>query len=206
MTSTRTQILAVVAAFAATLAVSSCGTAAREDPREDQGLPASATSAEQVAAHNADDVMFAQMMIPHHQQAVELAAMVPDRSTDPDVIALAAKIAGEQQPEINTMKALLLQWDVDPNEMSHESGHAGMAMAGMVDDATMVKLDNLKGTDFDTLWLQSMISHHEGAIAMAKTEIADGKSADMVTLAGSIVTAQQAEIDQMKQMLIGLGV
>ena len=206
MTSTRTQILAVVAAFAATLAVSSCSTAAREDPREDQGLPASATSAEQVAAHNADDVMFAQMMIPHHQQAVELAAMVPDRSTDPDVIALAAKIAGEQQPEINTMKALLLQWDVDPNEMSHESGHAGMAMAGMVDDATMVKLDNLKGTDFDTLWLQSMISHHEGAIAMAKTEIADGKSADMVTLAGSIVTAQQAEIDQMKQMLIGLGV
>ena len=206
MTSTRTQILAVVAAFAATLAVSSCSTAAREDPREDQGLPASATSAEQVAAHNADDVMFAQMMIPHHQQAVELAAMVPDRSTDPDVIALAAKIAGEQQPEINTMKALLLQWDVDPNEMSHESGHAGMAMAGMVDDATMVKLDNLKGTDFDTLWLQSMISHHEGAIAMAKTEIADGKSADMTTLAGSIVTAQQAEIDQMKQMLIGLGV
>ena len=206
MTSTRTQVLAVVAAFAATLAVSSCGTAAREDPREDQGLPASATSAEQVAAHNADDVMFAQMMIPHHQQAIELAAMVPDRSTDPDVIALAAKIAGEQQPEINTMKALLLQWDVDPNEMSHESGHAGMAMAGMVDDATMVKLDNLKGTDFDTLWLQSMISHHEGARAMAKTEIADGKSADMVTLAGSIVTAQQAEIDQMKQMLIGLGV
>ena len=206
MTSTRTQVLAVVAAFAATLAVSSCGTAAREDPREDQGLPASATSAEQMAAHNADDVMFAQMMIPHHQQAVELAAMVPDRSTNPDVLALATKIAGAQQPEINTMKALLLQWDVDPNEMSHESGHAGMAMAGMVDDATMVKLDNLKGTDFDTLWLQSMISHHEGAIAMAKTEIADGKSADMVTLAGSIVTAQQAEIDQMKQMLIGLGV
>ena len=150
--------------------------------------------------------MFAQMMIPHHQQAVELAAMVPDRSTNPDVLALATKIAGAQQPEINTMKALLLQWAVDPNEMSHESGHAGMAMAGMVDDATMVKLDNLKGTDFDTLWLQSMISHHEGAIAMAKTEIADGKSADMVTLAGSIVTAQQAEIDQMKQMLIGLGV
>jgi uncharacterized protein (DUF305 family) len=201
MTSTRTQILAVVAAFAATLAVSSCSTSSRED----QGLPASATSAEQAAAHNADDVMFAQMMIPHHQQAVELAAMVPDRSTNLDVIALAEKIAGEQQPEINTMKALLLQWDVDPNEMSHESGHAGMAMAGMVDDATMVKLDNLKGTDFDTLWLQSMISHHEGAIAMAKTEIADGESADMTTLAGSIVTAQQAEIDQMKQMLIGLG-
>lgn len=201
MTPARTRVIAVVAAFATTLALSSCNTTSREN----QGLTASATSAGQVAAHNADDVMFAQMMIPHHQQAVELAAMVPDRSTNPEVIALAAKIAGEQQPEINTMKALLLQWDVDPNEMSHESGHAGMAMAGMVDDATMVRLDSLKGASFDMLWLQSMISHHEGAIAMAKAEIADGESADMTTLAGSIVTAQQAEIDQMKQMLIGLG-
>lgn len=201
MTSAPTRVLAVVAAFATALALSSCNTTSREN----QGLTASATSAEQVADHNADDVMFAQMMIPHHQQAVELAAMVPDRSTNPEVLALAAKIAGEQQPEINTMKALLLQWDVDPNEMSHESGHAGMAMAGMVDDATMVRLDSLKGASFDMLWLQSMISHHEGAIAMAKAEIADGESADMTTLAGSIVTAQQAEIDQMKQMLIGLG-
>jgi uncharacterized protein (DUF305 family) len=125
--------------------------------------------------------------------------MVPDRSTNPDVIALAAKIAGEQQPEISTMTALLLQWGVKPE--SHASGHAGMAMGGMIDDATMVKLDNLKGADFDTLWLQSMISHHQGAIEMAKTEIADGKSADLITLAKNIVAAQQAEIDQMKQML-----
>jgi uncharacterized protein (DUF305 family) len=99
------------------------------------------------------------------------------------------------------MKALLLQWNVDPNEMSHESGHAGMAMAGMVNDATMVRLDSLKGASFDMLWLQSMISHHQGAIEMAKTEIADGKSADLITLAKNIVAAQQAEIDQMKQML-----
>ena len=197
MTSTRTQVLAVVAAFAAALAVSSCGTAARQD----QGQPASATSAEQVAAHNADDVMFAQMMIPHHQQAIEVAAMVPDRSSNPDVIALAAKIVGEQQPEIDTMKALLLQWNVNPTEMPHESGHAGMAMAGMVDDATLVKLDSLKGADFDALWLQSMINHHQGAIQMAKSEIADGKSADMITLAKNIVAAQQSEIDQMKQIL-----
>jgi uncharacterized protein (DUF305 family) len=197
MTSSHTRVLAAIATFAAAIVLSSCGTAATQN----QGLSASATSTDQVAAHNADDVMFAQMMIPHHQQAVELAAMVPDRSNNPDVIALAAKIAGEQQPEIDTMKALLLQWNVDPNEMSHESGHAGMAMAGMVDDATMVRLDSLKGASFDMLWLQSMISHHQGAIEMAKTEIADGKSADLITLAKNIVAAQQAEIDQMKQML-----
>lgn len=197
MTSSHTRVLAAIATLAAAIALSSCGTAATQN----QGLSASATSTDQVAAHNADDVMFAQMMIPHHQQAVEVAAMVPDRSTNPDVIALAAKIAGEQQPEIDTMKALLLQWNVDPNEMSHESGHAGMAMTGMVNDATMVRLDSLKGASFDMLWLQSMISHHQGAIEMAKTEIADGKSADLIMLAKNIVAAQQAEIDQMKQML-----
>ena len=202
MTSSPTRVLAAIATLAAAIVLSSCGTAATQN----QGLSASATSAEQVAAHNADDVMFAQMMIPHHQQAIELAAMVPDRSSNPDVIALAATIVGEQQPEIDMMKALLLQWNVDPNEMSHESGHAGMAMTGMVNDATMVRLDSLKGASFDMLWLQSMISHHEGAIAMAKSEIADGKSADMTTVAADIVAAQQAEIDQIKQMLIGLGV
>lgn len=198
MTSVRTRSVAVFAAFAAATVLTSCSTATEEDHSVHAS---SATSTAQVAAHDTDDVQFAQLMIPHHQQAVELAAMVPDRSTNPDLVALAAKIAGEQQPEINTMKALLLQWDVNPDEMPHGSGHAGMAMSGMVDDATMIKLETLKGADFDSLWLTSMISHHEGAIAMAKSEIADGQSADMTTLAKNIVTAQQAEIDQMKQML-----
>ena len=195
MTSVHIRATAALIALTTAAVVSSCATAGKED----HSVHASATSTEQVAAHDADDVQFAQLMIPHHEQAIELAAMVPDRSTNPDVVALAAKIAGEQQPEISTMKALLQQWNVKPE--SHESGHAGMAMEGMVDDATMVKLDSLKGADFDTLWLQSMISHHQGAIGMAKTEIADGKSADLVTLAKNIVTAQQAEIDQMKQIL-----
>ena len=79
----------------------------------------------------------------------------------------------------------------------------GMQMPGMVDDGTMSKLESLKGAEFDTLWLQSMIGHHEGAIEMANTEIADGANADAKTLAQEIVTAQQAEIAQMKQMLGG---
>ena len=163
MTSVHIRATAVLVALTTATVVSSCATAGRED----HSVHASATSTEQVAAHDADDVQFAQLMIPHHEQAIELAAMV--------------------------------QWNVKPE--SHESGHAGMAMEGMVDDATMVKFDSLKGADFDTLWLQSKISHHQGAIGMAKTEIADGKSADLVTLAKNIVTAQQAEIDQMKQIL-----
>ena len=81
----------------------------------------------------------------------------------------------------------------------------GMGMAGMVDAATMTKLTSLSGQPFDVLWLQSMIAHHQGAIEMAQTEIADGINPDMVNLARNIVTAQQAEIDQMQRMLAELG-
>jgi uncharacterized protein (DUF305 family) len=194
MTSTSTRIIAGVAALASAVVVSSCS------KTEDHSAHAAstATSTAQVAVHNADDVMFAQMMIPHHEQAVELSAMVSERSTNPAVVKLAATISGEQQPEITAMKALLVQWEVQPEADDH-----GMAMQGMVDDATMAKLQSLKGAEFDTLWLQSMISHHQGAIDMANTEIAKGKSPDMTSMAKNIVTAQQAEIDQMKQMLGG---
>lgn len=150
--------------------------------------------------------MFAQMMIPHHQQAVELAALVPDRSTNAAVVKLAAEIAAQQQPEIDAMRTALTQWGLNPDEMAHGSGHAGMAMEGMVDDATMIKLEALKGAEFDALWLKSMISHHQGAIAMADVEIKDGKNPEMITLARNIVSAQQAEVDQMTSMLTGLGV
>lgn len=174
--------------------LSSC-TSATDQDRTAQPPPSAVVTAE-VAAHNTEDVMFAQMMIPHHRQAIELAALVPGRSTSPELLALATRITGEQQPEIDTMKALLLQWDADPS--AGHGGHGGMA--GMVDEATMNRLMALSGPAFESLWLQSMISHHRGAIEMAETEIADGRSPDMITLAKNIVAAQQAEIDQMTQM------
>ena len=174
--------------------LSSCTSAADQDRAAQP--PSSADVTAEVAAHNTEDVMFAQMMIPHHRQAIELAALVPGRSTNSELLALATRIAGEQQPEIDTMKALLLQWDADPS--AGHGGHGGMA--GMVDEATMNRLMTLSGPAFESLWLQSMISHHRGAIEMAETEIADGRSPDMITLAKNIVAAQQAEIDQMTQM------
>ena len=76
-------------------------------------------------------------------------------------------------------------------------------MAGMVDAATMARLATLEGAEFDTLWLQSMIGHHEGAIEMAQTELSTGANPDAKKMAQDIVTAQQAEIDQMQKMLSG---
>ena len=142
--------------------------------------------------------MFAQMMIPHHPAGPGARRAGAGRTTDPAVTKLADAIAAQQLPEIGAMKALLAQWEAEPQHADH-----GMPMTGMVDDATMTKLKLLRGADFDKLWLQSMIGHHQGAIEMANTEVAAGQSPDMIVLAKNIITAQQAEIDQMNQMLGG---
>jgi uncharacterized protein (DUF305 family) len=200
MSSLSRRIAAVLAGAATVTALAACSTTT-ERPAEPAGhsghdSPASA------AAHNSDDVMFAQMMIPHHRQAVELAALVPEQSSNAELIDLAAAITAQQQPEIDTMQALLLQWGVTPDAPSAD--HAGMAMQGMVDDATIVQLQGLTDVAFDELWLKSMIAHHQGAVEMANAEVADGDNPDMTTLARGIVSAQLAEIDRMSLMLSGM--
>jgi len=100
------------------------------------------------------------------------------------------------------MKGLLAQWGV-PNAPSHENpeNHSGMHIAGMVDDATLNTIQSLSGPSFDALWMTSMISHHQGAIAMAQNEIDQGRSPDAIKLAKMIISAQQREIAQMKHLL-----
>jgi uncharacterized protein (DUF305 family) len=201
-------LIALVAAIATALLVSSCTSPASDghtDHQHGSETSAAAQPADSTAPNNAADVAFVTGMIPHHQQAVEMSALVPQRSTDPAVIKLASDISAAQGPEIETMKALLAKWNAgtDTGQEAHHGGMDDMEMQGMVDDATMTRLESLKGADFDKLWLQSMIGHHEGAITMANTEIADGANADAKALAQQIVTAQQAEIGQMKQMLGG---
>ncbi len=212
MTTVMFRMIAGATAVAAAAALAGCSAATKEDrpaassPNQSAGAHAADThdaDTHDADTHNADDVMFAQMMIPHHEQAVELSALVPGRSTDPAVVKLAAAISGEQQPEIDFMKSTLAQWGVDPGQMDHGGGQHGTAMAGMVDEATMDRLEALKGEAFDTLWLQSMIAHHRGAIEMAKAEVEAGSNPEMTALARSISTAQQAEIDEMNQMVGG---
>ncbi len=213
MTSPTARGAALFAALATALFVSACSSTPASDGHTDhdhgeasQVQEASGQAADFNADFNDADVAFATDMIPHHQQAVELSAMVPGRSSDPAVVELAAAISAAQQPEIETMKVFLVQWNDggDGGGDGHD-GHdmGGMTMPGMVDGATMNRLQTLTGTEFDTLWLTSMIGHHEGAIDMADTEIAEGANTDAKTLAQDIVTTQRAEIDQMKQMLGG---
>jgi uncharacterized protein (DUF305 family) len=201
MSSIPARLAAVLAAAAAMLFLSSCSSPASDGHTEHKESEQPVITG-QPAGYNADDAAFATNMIPHHQQAVELSALVPDRSTNAELIALAQQISGAQQPEINVMKVFLVQWNENPDTSSRHEGH-GSTMAGMVDAATMTKLESLNGAEFDKLWLESMISHHQGAIEMAKAEIANGDNVDAKALANKIVAAQEAEIGQMKQMLGG---
>lgn len=198
MTSITTRLAAALAALAAAAVLSSCTDRAADD----HGDQASTVVAGEPAGFNADDVSFAEDMIPHHQQAVDMSALVPDRSSNPEVIALAETISAAQAPEIQILNTFLVQWKSDDESPDH-SGHGDMGMEGMVDQATMTRLASLQGAEFDTLWLQSMIGHHQGAIEMAKAEIANGKNVDAIGLANQIASSQQAEIDQMRQLLGG---
>ena len=148
---------------------------------------------------NMSDVMFVQMMIPHHEQAVEMAELAPGAGASPEVQELAAEIAAAQGPEITQMEAMLDRWGV--GQMMDHSGHQ---MAGMVSDADMERLRSARGVEFDRLFLELMIAHHEGAIDMAQDPLANGEDPELQTLLQAIVEAQTAEIAQMQQMLTAL--
>ncbi len=167
---------------------------------------APATPSGQQASHNADDVTFAQQMIPHHSQALDMAKLVPSRGTNPKVTGLASRIEKAQDPEIQQMQGWLNTWGApSTSTMPSMTGGSmpGMdhGMPGMMSDADMQKLEQAKGAEFDKMWLDMMIKHHQGAVDMAKTELEKGSNADAKALAQKIIDAQQAEITEMQGLL-----
>ena len=154
------------------------------------------------AVFNAADVMFAQGMIPHHQQAIEMADMALDPAVGagPAVLDLATRIKAGQDPEIAQMTTWLADWD-QPTAMDLSDGHTMDGMDGMLSADEMKDLAALSGAEFDTAWMEGMIRHHEGAITMAEDVAAKGKQPEVKTLAEQIVAAQRAEIDEMRALL-----
>jgi uncharacterized protein (DUF305 family) len=154
--------------------------------------------------HNTADVTFAQGMIPHHRQAVEMADLAPDRAQSAEVKKLAADIKKAQAPEIEKLSGWLTSWgETVPAEgaMDH-SMHGGMeGMEGMMSAEEMTALGNASGKAFDTAFMEMMIKHHEGAVEMAKTEQADGAHTPARKMAADIIASQSAEIEQMKKLL-----
>lgn len=143
------------------------------------------------------DIMFAQMMIPHHQQAVDMSTLAETRTTNPEILALAKQIKDAQAPEIKQMTA----W-IESSGSSMDMGH-DMGMGGMLTDEQMTALENAQGAAFDKLYLEGMIGHHQGALQMAKM-IENSDNAEAKELAANIITSQSTEIEKMKQMLAGM--
>ncbi|MEN9753289.1 MAG: hypothetical protein RL670_980 [Actinomycetota bacterium] len=141
-------------------------------------------------------VMFAQMMIPHHQQAVDLGTLAETRASSPAVKALAAKIKAEQAPEISLMKGWLKDAGIDPDR---GMGHMGHGMDGMLTGSQMSELETAKGKVFDSLFLTRMIAHHEGAVQMAK-EVETSGDAKLAKLAKAIIKSQTEQIAYMKEL------
>ena len=150
---------------------------------------------------SAADAMFAQMMIPHHEQAVEMSTLAETRAADPEVKALAAEIKAAQQPEIDQMRAWLEEWDMPVMDgMEAMGAHGGHGMSGMISDEQMERLEAASGTEFDRLFVEYMIEHHEGAIEMAE-DVEDSQDPRVAALARAIIQTQQVEIDQMRAFL-----
>ena len=166
----------------------------------DTATSESSTSVPAGATFNDADVEFAQMMIPHHEQAVEMADLVADRSTDPDVQDLAARIQAAQGPEIDTLNSWLESWGADSAD-SEMSGMDHSAMGGMMSEEDMSSLEAASGVQFDRLWLQMMLEHHTGAVGMAQTEIDNGEDPEAIALAQDIKSSQGTEITEMEQLL-----
>ncbi|TFD54433.1 DUF305 domain-containing protein [Cryobacterium frigoriphilum] len=192
MLTTRTALFAALS-VAAALTLSSC---ASTSPAADSSPSASSAT----TAFGTADVTFAQMMIPHHEQAVEMSDdLLAKDGIEQDVVDLAADIKAAQEPEIAQLQAWLTEWDAEEDAMSgmdHSAGSDGMMSA---EDMTM--LQDASGTEASILFLQQMTLHHEGAVAMAQLEINDGDNPDAIALATAIVETQTAEIAVMAELL-----
>ncbi|OJF10996.1 DUF305 domain-containing protein [Couchioplanes caeruleus subsp. caeruleus] len=198
------------AAVTATLVLSACG---GDGTSSGTGMnhggtsstsDAPASAAAGAAPSNDADVTFAQSMIEHHRQAIEMAAMADGRASDAEVKDLATKVRAAQQPEIDTMTQWLTAWG-KPAAMPSMGGHGTDhgSMPGMMSEKDMAKLEDAQGAAFDKQFLALMIAHHEGAVEVAQEETAQGSSPDAKTLAQKIMTDQQAEIATMKKILEG---
>ena len=149
---------------------------------------------------SSDDIMFLQMMIPHHQQAIDISDLALTKSSDSELLALAKDIRDGQGAEIVKMKAWL-----DGANAGMDPGHSmGHDMSGMLSDSELAALKAATGKSFDLLWLKGMTGHHVGAIDMAAM-IEDASNPEIKSFCQAIVTTQSAQNKQMAAMIKRMG-
>lgn len=193
MNRTKTFFVGATAVIAA-LALAGCADTSTSD------TSSGSSAASEAAVFNDQDVMFAQMMLPHHEQAVEMSDTLISKgdTVDSDVLALAETIKDEQGPEIDQLTTWLGDWGQDTSaSMDH-------SMDGMMSESDMTSLEDASGTEASRLFLEQMTEHHKGAVDMAQQEVDGGENPDAVEMAKNIVESQTAQIDQMDRLLSSL--
>jgi uncharacterized protein (DUF305 family) len=210
MLNTRVSTGAAGGLLAVSLVLTGCAGSTTTAPANP--APSVSSAAPSNAQHNDADVAFAQMMIPHHRDAVAMAELAADRAQDPEVKALAEQIQAAQQPEIEQLTGFLNAWgaEIPPSNSVEGMDHGSMpsastasGMGGMMTPAQMEQLGNATGAQFDEMFLTMMIEHHRSAISGAQKEIAQGSNPDAKQLAEKIVADQTDEITRMQQMQAG---
>lgn len=208
---TRTALFLPAALTIAALTLSAC-TDSTEDTSAAPTTAAGATTSVTDTAtsgrdeeHSETDVMFAQMMLPHHQQAIEMSEIILAKDGIPaDVTTLAEEIKAAQGPEIAQLTDWLEQWGEPIEPQGGHGGHDMSTMEGMLSDDEIQQLSQAQGVDAARMFLEQMIAHHRGAIAMAEDEVEGGRYRPAVELAQTIIDTQQQEIDTMRDLLTSL--
>jgi uncharacterized protein (DUF305 family) len=183
----------------ALLALAGCAGTTSSGGMDNMPGMGSSASASPAAHVNDADMQFTMMMIPHHEQAVEMADMVLAKDgIDERVLTLAEQIKAAQGPEIELMESWLDDWGTPMGDMD------GMDHGGMMSDTDMEALEAATGAEASRLFLEQMIVHHEGAIEMAQDEIDNGQNLDVIALADNIIASQTTEIATMEDILATL--
>ena len=189
----------MLALAAATLLLAGCGS-----DKEDAAEPEPSDT-----EHNSADVTFATDMLPHHAQALSMVDLTLGRRIDQEIVGLADQIRATRVPETEMMVDWLNDWDEPVPETSRDHAHADSPddladdsdLPGMLSGEELQALDEAPDWEFERLFLEQMIEHHEGAIAMAQTELDEGRYIPVRNIAQGIVAAQQDEIDTMESLL-----
>ena len=169
-------------------------------------LTVSACGGHEAATGRAGDIAFAQDMIPHHEQALEMSALALAADASPEVTALAKDIQAAQDPEIVLMRSWLRDWGAEelphsgPGEESDGHEHE---MPGMATGEQLLALAEARGAEFDALWIDLMVAHHEGAIEMAEQVAQTTDDLEVQALAAEIIATQAQEIERMQGLQAG---
>jgi len=153
------------------------------------------------SVHNQLDVEFVRMMIPHHTQGLQIAALAAGRAADPQIVGIAERIRASQLPEVTMMRNWLAarKLPVEDPRVAHDHTN----MPGMQTPEAIDALAGLSGAEFDKRFVALMTAHHEGAIQMAQNVLKVGRSQEIDELANGIMSDQTIEIRRMREVVGG---